>query len=123
MRITKTYDSTGRLSKRLLQDKLFQEYFYQQDGTTFNPNVSVQTTHKGESILYSYDPLGNITHKVTLEKNGSIIEALYFSYDGFSRLIKETKYGIENSFRYCYLYHYDANGKRVYNTFNNGYSK
>ena len=113
MRITKTYDSTGRLSKRLLQDKLFQEYFYQQDGTTFNPNVSVQTTHKGESILYSYDPLGNITHKVTLEKTGSIIEALHFFYDGLNRLIKETKYGVENSFRYCYLYHYDANGNRT----------
>src|SRR5690554_2975421 len=87
--------------------------FYQQDGTTFNPNVSVQTTHKGESILYSYDPLGNITHKVTLEKTGSIIEALHFFYDGLNRLIKETKYGVENSFRYCYLYHYDANGNRL----------
>ena len=109
------YDLENRPCKKEINTNtrklLTSEYrYYDDDSTKLNPYPLSEVTYSGNEIMYGYDDIGNVTHKVTINKQNQILEAYYYKYDGFNRLIKEERYGFNKIFEYSYSYTYDSNG-------------
>jgi len=74
----------------------------------------IDTTSKILETKYNYyDELGNITHKVSITKDGVIKEALHYCYDGMNRLKSDKRYKQGNLFDYYNEYSYDDNGNII----------
>jgi len=101
------YDSSGRISQRILPDKTTTDYHFNQMGA-----LSSLTHYNSETVLdqfhYSYDPVGNITQ---IEKQRTGIEAdngvFEYVYDPLNRLTQATQATSQKS------YSYDNLGNRI----------
>ena len=59
-----------------------------------------EVSFNGEEIIYSYDELRNIPHKVTVDSYINFKERYNFKYDELKRLKRETRYQESNVFDY-----------------------